>query len=96
MIVDLVTFRVRKDKLQEFQKHTDDRLKLLRGSRGFISHVLMRNVEDPTEFRAEVRWVNREYRDRFETGEDAESRALTQKGTAILESPPTHCLLESF
>ena len=61
----------------------------------FIGQVLMRSTEDPTEYHAEVRWVNRDYRDRFSAHEDRESKALVQKGASILEGPPLHRLLES-
>jgi len=38
--------------------------------------------------------VNRDYRDRFSAHQDGDSQALVQKGTAVLDGPPTHRLLE--
>jgi heme-degrading monooxygenase HmoA len=95
MIVDLVTFRVRRGKEDEFELQQEEWLKLMRRTRGFINQVTFRNVEDPCEYHTEVRWVNRDYRDRFSTHEDKESKALVQKGTGILEGPPVHRILES-
>lgn len=94
MIVDFVTFRVRSGKEQEFETLNQDALKVMRGSKGFISQVMLRSVEDPAEFHAEVRWVSREYRDRFSARSDGETGALIQRGASILEKPPTHRLLE--
>ncbi|OLD64946.1 MAG: hypothetical protein AUI47_03540 [Acidobacteria bacterium 13_1_40CM_2_68_5] len=94
MIVDLVTFRVRSGKAQEFEAHQQEWLKLMRRSRGFINQVVLRSLDDPTEYHAEVRWVNRDYYDRFSAHQDGESQALVQKGTAVLDGPPTHRLLE--
>ena len=65
MVVDLVTFRVKNGRQTEFERHCEEWARLMRRSRGFVNQVLMRNLEDPTEYRAEVRWVSREYRDRF-------------------------------
>ena len=94
MIVDLVTFRVRSGKAQEFEAHQQEWLKLMRRSRGFINQVVLRSLDDPTEYHAEVRWVNRDYYDRFSAPQDGERQALVQKGTAVLDGPPTHRLLE--
>lgn len=94
MIVDLVTFRVRSGKEQEFELQQQEWLNLMRRSRGFISQVMLRNLDDPSEYHAEVRWVNKDYRDRFSAHDDKESKALAQKSTALLESPPAHRLLE--
>ena len=94
MIVDLVTFRVKRGKQQEFEKHNEEWLRLMRRTRGFIGQVLMRNADDPSEYHAEVRWVSREYRDRFSAHEFAEGRSLAQQGAALLEGPPAHRLLE--
>ena len=65
MIVDLVTFRVKSGKEQEFEAQQQEWAALMRRARGFINQVLMRNLENPSEYQAEVRWVNRDYRDRF-------------------------------
>ena len=95
MIVDLVTFRVRNGKDQEFEALHQEWIRLMRRSRGFINQVMLRSVEEPSEYLAEIRWVNRDYRDRFSAQEDKESKALGQKSAAILEGPPVHRLLES-
>jgi len=94
MIVDLITFRVRSGKEQEFEVHQQEWVKLMRRSRGFINQVVLRSLDDPAEYHAEVRWVNRDYRDRFSAHEDRESKSLVQQGSAILDGPPTHRLLE--
>ncbi len=94
MVVELITFRVRQGKHQEFERHSEDWVRLMRRSRGFVNHLLLRNTDDPTEYRAEVRWVSKEYRDRFNTNRDGESESLLKQSEAILEGPPTHCLLE--
>ena len=95
MIVDLVTFRIRSGKDQEFEALQQEWIKLMRRSRGFINQVMMRSLEEPAEYIGEVRWVNKDYRDRFSAHEDRESKALVQKGASILEGPPLHRLLES-
>jgi len=94
MIVELVAFRIKRGKQQEFEQHCEEWLRLLRRSRGFIGQILMRNAEDPTDYRAEVRWVNKDYRDRFNGPEDAEARSFLTRAAGILEGPPTHSLLE--
>lgn len=94
MVVDLVTFRVKRGKQQEFERHNEDWVRLMRRARGFITQVLMRSADDPAEYHAEVRWVNRDYRDRFAAHDDKESKALFQRSAAILETAPAHRLLE--
>lgn len=96
MIVDQVTFRVKSGKEQEFEAQQQEWTALMRRARGFINQVLLRNLENPAEYHAEVRWVNRDYRDRFSAQEDRESKALAQKRSAFLEGPPSHRLLESI
>ena len=95
MIVDMVTFRVRSGKDQEFEAHHQEWIKLMQRSRGFISQVMLRNLEEPSEYVAEIRWVNKDYRDRFSAQTDKESKTLAQKGASILEAAPLHRLLES-
>jgi heme-degrading monooxygenase HmoA len=95
MVVDLVTFRVKSGRQADFERHCEDWARLLRRSRGFIGQVLLRNVEDPTEYRAEVRWVSREYRDRFAGRQDAETQALLKASATLLESAPGRTLLEA-
>jgi heme-degrading monooxygenase HmoA len=94
MVVDLVTFRVKRGKQQEFERHNEEWVRLMRRSRGFIAQVLMRSADDPGEYHAEIRWVNRDYRDRFAAGDDLESKSLRQKSAAILDAAPAHRLLE--
>jgi len=94
MIVDLVTFHVRNGKTQEFEAHQQEWLKLMRRARGFINQIVLRNLDDPAEYHAEVRWVNRDYRDRFSTHEDKASQALLQKGAVLLDGAPSHRLYE--
>jgi len=96
MIVDQVTFRVKSGMEQEFEAQQQEWTALMRRARGFINQVLLRSLENPAEYHAEVRWVNRDYRDRFSAQEDRESKALAQKRSAILEGPPSHRLLESI
>lgn len=96
MIVDQVTFRVKNGREQEFEAQQQEWTALMRRARGFINQVLLRSLENPAEYHAEVRWVNRDYRDRFSAQEDRESKALAQKRSAILEGPPSHRLLESI
>ena len=95
MIVDLVTYRVRNGKEQEFEAQQQEWTRLMRRSRGFIGQVMLKSVDEPGEYHAEVRWVNKDYRDRFSAHEDKESQALLQKSASILEGPPAHRLLES-
>jgi heme-degrading monooxygenase HmoA len=92
MVVDHVTYRVRAGKEQDFEKLQDDWQRLLRRARGFITRILMRNAEDPVEYHAEVRWVSREYRDRFAAQKDSDR--LQEKGASVLEGSPVHSLLE--
>jgi heme-degrading monooxygenase HmoA len=94
MIVDLVTFRVRSGKEQEFEALSQDALKLMRRSKGFISQVVLKSLEDPAEYHAEVRWVSKDYRDRFSARNDGDAGALKQRGASILEQAPAHRLLE--
>ncbi len=94
MVVDLVTYRVKKGRQQDFERHLEEWLRLMRRSRGFIGQVLLRSAEDPSEYHAEVRWVNREYRDRFSAQDDGALKSLVQQRAAILEAPPVHRLLE--
>jgi len=96
MIVDQVTFRVKSGREQEFEAQQQEWTALMRRARGFINQVLLRSLESPAEYHAEVRWVNRDYRDRFSAQEDLENKALAQKRSVLLDGPPSHCLLESI
>ena len=95
MIVDMVTFRVRPERIAEFEKHNEDWVRMMRRARGFITQVLMRSLDHPHEFTAEVRWVNREYRDRFNVADDPDRKALQQRAHDLLDGPPRSVLLES-
>jgi len=96
MIVDLVTFRVKQDRVQEFERHNEDWVARMRHARGFVTHILMRNLERPQEYTAVVRWVNREYRDRFHGGDDPERATLQQRARDLLDGPPASVLLETI
>jgi heme-degrading monooxygenase HmoA len=95
MIVDLVTFRVKQDRIQEFERHNEDWVRLMRRSRGFVTHRLMRRLDRAGEYVATVRWVNRDFRDRFHGIDDAERQTLRQKAADLLEGPPSSVLLEN-
>lgn len=95
MITDLVTFRVKQDRAKDFERHNDEWVRLMRRSRGFVTQTLMRRIDRPGEYLASVRWVNRDFRDRFHAADDAERAALKQKAAEILEGAPTSVLLES-
>jgi len=42
-----------------------------------------------------VRWVSRDYRDRFHADSGAERQALRKKAEELLEGPPASVLLEN-
>ncbi len=94
MIVDLISYRVQSGKESEFEAQQQEWQQVMRGARGFIGQILMRSLDDPAQYHAEVRWASREYHERFGSGENAEGRRLAQKLTSVLESPPAHRLLE--
>ena len=94
MIVDLVTFRVKQDRAQEFERHNEEWVRLMRRSRGFVNQILMRRLEHPAEYTAEVRWVNRDYRDRFHADDDKDRATLQQRARDLLDAPPASVLLE--
>lgn len=96
MVLDLISFRVKPDRVRDFERHTEDWLRLMRRTRGFVTQSLMRNVDHPGEFVATVRWVSRDYRDRFVAADDPERRTLHQQGREILEAPPVSVLLEGL
>jgi len=95
MIVDLVTFRVKQDRIQEFERHSEEWARLMRRSRGFVTQRMMRRIDRPGEYMATVRWVNRDYRERFHAADDAEHQALRRKAADLLEGPPASVLLEN-
>ena len=95
MIIEMVSFRVKPDRIPDFERHNEEWVRLMRRSRGFVTQSLMRTVDKPSEYLAEVRWVNRDYRDRFHAEEDAERRTLQQKARELLDAPPDSRLVES-
>ena len=94
MIVDLVTYRVRADKASEFERHCDDWMRQMKRARGFVTQHMMRRIDKPGEYLATVRWVNRDYRDRFHAATDQESQALRHKGGELFDAPPLSDLYE--
>jgi len=95
MVVDLVTFRVKSGRQADFERHCEEWARLLRRSRGFIGQILLKNAEDPTDYRMELRWASREYRDRFLARQDGETQGLLKASAALLESSPARSLLEA-
>jgi len=95
MIIELVSFRVKADRIPEFEHHNEEWVKLMRRARGFVTHALMRSLDRPAEFTSEVRWVNRDYRDRFHAVDDADRRALHQKARDLFEGAPDSQLVET-
>ncbi len=95
MVVEIVTYRVRRGKEEEFEKHQEDRTRRLRRARGFMALRLLRNAEGPGEYQAEIRWASRDLRDRaLAAGGPAE--AAGDALDTILESPPNRRLFEEI
>ena len=42
MIVDMITFRIKTDRAQDFEKHNDEWVRRMRRARGFVTQILMR------------------------------------------------------
>jgi quinol monooxygenase YgiN len=95
MIIDVVSFRVKPQRVQDFLRHNDEWVRLMRRARGFVTQALFRNLDRPGEYVAQVSWVNRDYRDRFHAGDDAERRALQDQGREFLEAAPSSTLVET-
>jgi quinol monooxygenase YgiN len=95
MIIDLVSFRVKPQRVQDFLRHNEDWLRLMRRARGFVTQILFRSLDRPGEYVAQVSWVNRDYRDRFHSSDDADRRALQDQALEFLEVAPTNTLVES-
>ena len=95
MVIEQITLRVKKEQQREFEKHNTEWVQLMRGSRGFVNQTLMRNMEDHTDYRAEIQWVSREYRDQFEASAEHDNKAIFQKRAGFLDGAPKHALLES-
>jgi heme-degrading monooxygenase HmoA len=94
VVVEWTIYRVREGMGGEFEARAEERLGVLKRARGFITQSLMRNADDPGEYRAEIRWVSREYRDRFLARHEADGKAFDEKLSKLLDAPATHCLLE--
>ncbi|HEX9426613.1 MAG TPA: antibiotic biosynthesis monooxygenase [Candidatus Polarisedimenticolia bacterium] len=94
MIIDAISFKVKRGRERDFERHAAEWSRLMRRCRGYIGQVLMRDADEPSEYRAEVRWTSREYRDRFAAREEREAGPLKQAGADLLDRPPTHTLLE--
>jgi heme-degrading monooxygenase HmoA len=94
MVVERVTFKVRKGREAEFERHQAEWDAALRRTRGFIGRVLMRNADDPLEYQAEIRWVSRAHRDRFAAAADRDAAALRQAAAALVEGTPASRLYE--
>lgn len=95
MIVDLVTFRVKADKASEFERHSEEWTRQMKRARGFVTQHMMRSIDRQGEYLATVRWVNRDYRDRFHAASDPDLLALRRKGSELLEAPPQSVLYET-
>ena len=95
MIIELVSFRVKTDRIPEFERHNEEWVRLMRRARGFVTQTLMRSVDRPGEYTSEVRWVNRDYRDRFHAVDDVERQALHQRARELFEGPPDSRLVET-
>ncbi|HZN02445.1 MAG TPA: antibiotic biosynthesis monooxygenase [Candidatus Polarisedimenticolia bacterium] len=96
MIIELVSFRVKTDRIPDFERHNEEWVRLMRRARGYVTHSLMRSLDSPAEFTSEVRWVNRDYRDRFHAIDDAERRALHQNARDLFDGPPDSRLVETI
>ena len=94
MIIEQTTYRLRAGKSAEFEKRSQERLQSLRRARGFVTQIVMRNADDPAEYRMELRWANREYRDRYQAQEESLGRGPHQAIAALLEGPPVRSLFE--
>ena len=94
MIIDLVSFRVKPQRVQDFLRHNEEWVRLMRRARGFVNQTLFRNLDSPVEFVAQVGWVSRDYRDRFHSGDDADRHALQEAARELLEAAPTSTLIE--
>jgi hypothetical protein len=95
VIVEIVTYRVRRGREEEFEKHQEERTRRLRRAGGFVALRLLRNAEGGGEYRAEVRWAGRDYRDRaIAPGGPAD--AAGDHLDTILEAPPDRHLFEEI
>jgi quinol monooxygenase YgiN len=95
MIIDVVSFRVKPQRVQDFLRHNEDWVRLMRRARGFVNQLLFRSLDHPGEYVAQVSWVNRDYRDRFHSDDDADRRALQDQAREFLEAVPTNTLVET-
>ena len=95
MIIDVVSFHVKPQRVQDFLRHNEEWVRLMRRARGFVTQTMFRSLDRPGEFVAQVSWVNRDYRDRFHTGDDADRRALQDQAREFLEAAPASNLVET-
>lgn len=96
MVVERITYRVKRDRMADFESLAAESFAMLRRARGFVTFTLARSIDDPAELHADIRWVNRSYRDRFASAPDAAAKALEGRREALLEGPPTHRLIETL
>jgi heme-degrading monooxygenase HmoA len=94
MVVEQVTFRVRRGSEAEFEKDRQALHAALRRAQGFVALAWYRGAENAAEYVAAIRWASRDYRDRFAASDDPETVALRQRAAARLEGPPAARLLE--
>ena len=95
MIIDVVSFHVKPQRVQDFLRHNEEWVRLMRRARGFVTQTLFRNLDRPGEYVAQVSWVSRDYRDRFHAGDDADRHALQEQARELLEGAPTNTLVEN-
>jgi len=95
VVVEIVTFRVRRGREEEFEKHQEERTRRLRRARGFVAMRVLRSAEGDGGYQAEVRWAGRDYRDRaIAPGGPAD--AAGDLVDTILEGPPNRHLFEEI
>lgn len=94
MIIDVVRFAVKPQKVQDFLRHNEEWVRLMRRARGFVNQNLFRSLDHSGEYVAQVSWVSRDYRDRFHSGDDADRTTLQDQARDFLESAPNSTLVE--
>ena len=95
MIIDVVRFHVKPQRAQDFLRHNEDWVRLMRRARGFVTQTMFKSLDAPGEYVAQVSWVSRDYRDRFHSGDDADRHALQEAARDMLEGAPVSTLVES-
>ncbi|MGH9750848.1 MAG: antibiotic biosynthesis monooxygenase [Candidatus Polarisedimenticolia bacterium] len=94
MVVEQLSFRVRRGREADFEKDRQALHAALRRAQGFVTLAWYRGVENAAEQVAEIRWASRDYRDRFAATDDKETVALRARAAERLEAPPAARLLE--